>query len=227
MKMTKSNQFLAMLVLLTSSMMLFTNFNLAKEYEKIDLSDPFKNYISLESKPFSVLKLLGSNGYPIEVRQSDVNEIKVLRSRIDHVIQKTHADTMSLEFTGASISKQQSQLSTSPPAIVILRTSIQEIIATDVHCKIADFAMDNMKVTVNGEALAEIADCHLSKLKAEIAQQGHLEFFHQNSIDSVQLTMKNSAVAFLKNVTLHHIDQDLGDSVSIVLSNRVFDSLIE
>ncbi|MEM8892712.1 MAG: hypothetical protein AAGD28_32325, partial [Bacteroidota bacterium] len=97
--MKKSNQFLLILGSIILSMMLFTNFNLVGEYKKIDLSDPFKNYISLDVEPYAVLKLSGSNGYPIEVRQTDESELKFLRSRTEHVKHRIHADTLFISFT--------------------------------------------------------------------------------------------------------------------------------
>ncbi|MDW3647623.1 MAG: DUF2807 domain-containing protein [Bacteroidia bacterium] len=226
MKMKKSNEFLATLGLLIFLMMFFTNFNLVQEYKKIDLSDPFKNYISQDTEPYTVLKLTGSNGYPIEVRQADENELKLLRSRTEHLTYRIHADTLFIEFTGARISKQQSMNSTSPAAIIIQKSRLPEIIATDIHCKISDFKSEEMKLSIEGNALAEIKDCHFNRMEVGISQQGHLEFFHQNSIDSLQLNMANTSVAFLKNVNLHHIQQDLGDSIAIVLSNHVFSAFL-
>lgn len=225
MNMKKSNQFLLILGSIILSMMLFTNFNLVEEYKKIDLSDPFKNYISLDVEPYAVLKLSGSNGYPIEVRQADESELKLLRSRTEHVKHRIHADTLFISFTGARISKHQSQTSNSPAAIIIQRSVLPEIIMTDIHGKISDFEADEMKLSIKGNALAEIKDCQLNRMQVNISQQGHLEFFHQNSVDSLALDMANSSVAFLKQVNLQHIQQDLGDSIAIVLSNDVFSAL--
>ena len=174
MNMKKSNQFLASLGLLTFIMICYTNFNLVREYKKIDLSDPFKNYLSLPSIPHSVLKLSGSNGYPI----------------------------------------------------VIQRNVLSEIIISDIHCKIADFDAEELRLTVNGNALSEIKDCHLNTMNVEVSNNGHLEFFHENSVDSLQLAMSNTSSVYLKNVNLHHIEQDLTDSVSIILSNDVFTALV-
>lgn len=225
--MKKSNQFLILVGLLTAFMMFFTNFNLVEEYKKIDLSDPFKNYISLKTEPYSVVKLSGSNGYPIELRQADENELKLLRSRIEHVKHSIREDTLFIEFTGARISKQQSQSSNSPAAIIIQPSTLAEIIATDIHCKISDFEAEELKLSLKGNALSEIKDCYFNHMEVSISQHGHLEFFHQNSIDSLALSMANSSVAFLKEVNLQYIQQDLGDSIAIVLSNDVFSALVE
>lgn len=225
--MKKSNQFLAILGLLTLLMMLFTNFNLVQAYKKIDLSDPFKNYLPFQAEPYSVLILSGSNGYPIELKSAEEDGLMVLRSRREHLKYKSHADTLFIEFTGARISKQQSQSSDAPAAIIIQRRTPPEIIAADIHCKISDFAREEMKLRIEGNALTEIKNCQLNRMKVDIHQQGHLEFFGKNKIDSLQLRMTNTSVAFLRNVNLHHIEQDLSDSIAIVLSNHVFSSLLE
>jgi hypothetical protein len=227
MKMKRSNQFLAILGFIMLFMMLFTHFNLVHAYQEIDLSDPFKNYISLQAKPYSVIKLSGSNGYPIELNYAEENGIKVLRSRTAHVQHKSHGDTLFISFTGASISKQQSKLSNTPPAIIIHRSTLPEIVVRDVHCRINDFDRDDMQISIQGNALTEIKDCHINTMKVKVSQQGHLEFLDQNRVDSLQLNMTNSSVAFLKNVNLDHIKENLGDSVSLVLSNQVFSSLVE
>ena len=225
--MKRSNQFLSLLILLTVGMMLFTNFTLMKEYKTIDLSDPFKNYISLDYVPTNVLKLSGSNGYPIEVRHANENGLKVLRSRTEHVIQSIHGDTTRIEFTGASISKQQSILSETPPAIIIEVQYLPELKTTDIHCRIKDFNTDELNIGVGGHALIEIGDCDFVSMIVDISDHGHLEFFHENRVDTMKLTMTNTSVAYLKNVNLHYIKQDLGEAVSVVLSNKVFDSLVE
>jgi len=227
MKMKKSNQFVILVGLLTSFMILFTNFKLVGEYKKIDLSDPFKNYVSLDTEPYTVLKLSGSNGYPIEVIQAVENELKLLRSRTEHVQYSQKSDTLFIAFTGASISKHQSMNSNSPAAIIIQTNTLPEIIATDIHCKISDFEAEEMKLSLEGNAISEIKDCLFNRMEVDISQQGHLEFFHQNRADSLVLSMANSSVAYLKQVNLNYIDQDLGDSVAIVLSNDVFSALFE
>ena len=226
MKIKRSNQFLAILGLLTFSILFFINLKLVEEYKKIDLSDPFKNYFSLDVEPYAVLKLSGSNGYPIEVNYAAENGLKVLRSRKNHMKHSMHGDTLCIEFTGASISKQQSQFSKTAAAILIHRNTLPKIIATDIHCRISDFDTDQLYLRLKGHALSEIKGCYLNRMKVDISQQGQLEFFHQNSIDSLELSMANTSVAFLKNVNLHHITQDLSDSVSIVLSNHVFSTLL-
>ena len=225
--MKKSNLFLTILGLLTCAMMVFTNFNLVQAYKKIDLSDPFKNYLPFQTEPYSVLILSGSNGYPIELKYAEEDGLMILRSRTEHLRRRSHGDTLFIEFTGARISKQQSQSSNAPAAVIIQRSLLPEISASDIHVKISDFEKDDLELKIGGNALTEIKNCQFNRMKVDLSQQGHLEFFAQNSVDSLQLSMANTSVAFLKNVNLHHIQQELSDSIAIVLSNHVFRDLIE
>lgn len=227
MKMKRSNQFLVLFGLITLAVLFLTNFNLVQEYNKIDLSDPFKNYVSLTTKPYSVLILSGSNGYPIEVRNEGGNGLKVLRSRVDHVVQNVISDTLFIEFTGANISRQQSRETNTPPSIIIQRETLPEIIAADIHGKISSFVAQKMSLTLKGDALIEIKDSHFKAMDVNLSHQAQIEFSNRNSTDSLLLTMSNTSVVFLKNINLQYIEQNLGDSISLVLSNDVFNSLVE
>lgn len=225
--MKKSNQFLTVFGLVTFLMLLYTDFNLAQEYSRIDLSDPYKNYISLPFEPYTVLHLSGTNGYPIEIRYAEDDGLRALRSRTGHIIQRASSDTLFIEYTGTNISQEQSRHTDTPPAIIIEKHTLPEVIATDVHCQIVDFDTDTVYMTIKGRGYTEIQDCHLGSLNVEISHDGHLGFLRQNSVDSLHLAMHNTSVAFLKNVNLRHIEQDLSDSVSIVLSNDVFNTLAQ
>ena len=114
----KPGNILSIAILITVlSGMIFTNFILKNEYLKIDLDDEFKNYISQYIGSYSVLHIKGSNGYPIEIKKGETDDLKVLRSRLSHYNQTLVNDTLSIEFTGTNISLEQAFGNETPPTI--------------------------------------------------------------------------------------------------------------
>jgi len=224
--MKQSNQYIAILSMLFLGMMVFTNFNLRQSFQAIDLSDPYKNYLTDKQGPFSVLKISGSNGYPIEVRAAENNEIKTLRSRVDHVKHTIHKDTLFVEFTGASVYHHQQRATDTPPAIIIHCHFLPKIIAANIYGRVIDFQSSELELIIQDHAQMEIVNGDIQAADIQVYDRGQLSFLHQNQIDSLSLIMADESVAFLKNVNLQHVEKDLGDEVSLVLSSQVFNHLM-
>lgn len=225
--MKKSNQFLFALGSVSVFLMVLINTDLAFEYQKIDLSDPLKNYVQTPVPTYTHIKLSGSNGYPIEIRQTGSSEMLVLRSRIDHVNYNLVADTLFIEFTGANISQHQSKEMDIPPAIILHGNILPTITATDVHCRITGFEARQLDLTTKGNSLVEIESCRFRCLNIHLSDQSELVFIHENRIDSLALNMVNTSVAILAEIDVKHIREDLGDSISIVLSNDLFSEILK
>ncbi len=94
---------IAFITLLLVSM-IWVNTQLKAAYNEIDLSDKLRNYLSIDTGPYSILKISGSNGYPIQIEQGDAREFKVLRSRGPHITHQISGDTLIIQFSGARVS---------------------------------------------------------------------------------------------------------------------------
>ena len=200
---------------------------LKHEFYKIDVSDPFKNYISVGSPPYNVLAVAGSNGYPITVTYSTTNDIKVLRSRIGHFTKQLKQDTLFIEFTGANIPMQQRSLSNTPAGIVIHKKKLSGIISTNTHLKINGYALAQLDLTLKGNALIELKNNAIKSHKINMLHSSSISFLENNSTDSLRIRMANQSVANLQKLRFATLEHSLQDSVSIVLSKEVFQNIVK
>lgn len=225
--MKKSNLYITVLGLIILFGMITTNLILKKEYQKIDLSDPFKNYTSITTKPYSVLDISGSNGYPIEIIHKKTNTIKVLRSRLKHFKSSSRNDTLFIQFTGSNVSMNQRHNSNTPSGIVIEKSKLSSIHLTDVHNRLSGYSNQDLKLSLKGNSYQEIRECKLNKLSIEIKNTSQVEFVKENTVDSLDLKMINKSVARLENIQFRTINPILGDSVVFMLSKGAFNHIIK
>lgn len=225
--MKKSNLFLLILGVVLLSGMYATNVTLAKEYQKIDLTDLYKNYVSVPVAPYTVLDISGSNGYPIEIVQNHTEDIKVLRSRIQHFKSEVKNDTLFIQFTGSNIPMKQRYTSSTPPGIIIEKNAISSIINTNTHQRISGFTDQSLQLILNEQAFTEMHHCQLQTLNIDMRHQSQIDFSLKNTVDSLAMHMEHTAVARLQEIEFAAISHTLKDSVTFVLSKDAFDKILE
>lgn len=207
--------------------MFLTNLFLKMEYQKIDFEDPYKNYISVSSEPYSVLNLSGSNGYPIEIVQKNTDDIKVLRSRLDHFNSTVKKDTLFIEFSGSNISMQESSLNTTPSGIIIHKNNLESIISTNTHNKVSDFRNGDLSLISRGKSYSILQNCNLNTLSISTENESQIKFLEYNRIDSLSLKMDNSSVVNLSDIDFKKIHPVLSDSTTLVLTKDTFKHLLK
>lgn len=220
--MKASNIFtLCLMATMLGSLVYFNNI-LAAEYEKIDLDDKYKNYATIETKPFHILHLSGSNGYPIRIQKSTTQSVKVLRSRRQHFESHQLDDTLFIRFTGANIPMDQSFQNQTPPGIIIAASDLTDIIAHNTFNKISEFDQKSMNILLYETSTADISNCTLDRIHLTAQGRSQYSFSQKNSIDSLSLIMEGSTIGRLDDISFSNIQHSLGDSVVMVLSNKVF-----
>lgn len=225
--MKKSNQFLVILGLVLLTGMYATNRVLAKEYHNIDLTDPYKSYVSVPSASYSVLDISGSNGYPIEIVQNHTEDIKVLRSRMAHFKSEIKNDTLFIQFTGSNIPMEQRFHTNTPPGIIIEKSNIASIINTNTHQRISGFSDQDLTLILEEHAFTEVSHCDIHTLHIDMKHQSQIGFSQLNTADSLHLSMANTTIAKLQEIEFTAIQHTLGDSITVVLSKGVFGKILE
>lgn len=225
--MKKSNLFLVIFGLILLTGMYATNKTLANEYQNIDLTDRYKNYVSVPSEAYSVLVISGSNGYPIEITQTETDAIKVLRSRIDHFKSSVKNDTLFIQFTGSNIPMEQHYHLDTPPGIIIKKNTLSSIINTNTHQRISGFSDQNLTLILEGKAFTEVSHCDIHTLHIDMKHHSQIGFSHQNTANSLHLSMANTTIAKLQEIEFTAIQHTLSDSITVVLSKGVFDRVLE
>lgn len=224
--MKKSNLFFMTLGIIMIMGMCATNIVLKKEYDKIDLTDPYKNYVSVQSEPYMVLDLSGSNGYPIEIEYSETNDIKVLRSRLGHFKNLLRNDTLFIQFTGSNIPMEQGRNSSTPAGIIIGKSTLSGIIGRGTHQRVSGFSGEDLKLILKGNAFAEISNCNLHIMEVDMMNTSQIAFLERNKVDSLQLKMANTTMAELRKIDFRNMEHTLGDSISFVLSKEVIGKIL-
>lgn len=225
--MKKSNIFISFLVIAVIAGMFLVNADLKKEYSKIDLKDPFKNYLSIDHKPYSVLDISGSNGYPIQIIQKDTNNIKVLRSRLNHFKSELRNDTMFVKFTGSNIPMSQRHNSSTPYGIIIESNQLTHIISVNTHNRIFDFKDTDLQISLQGNSFTEVNNCTVNMLNIDLSHTSYIDFIANNEADSLNLKMNDKSVASLQKMSFNKINHSLKDSVTIVLSKDAFNTILK
>jgi hypothetical protein len=225
--MKKSNLYIMTLCIVIIAGMYVTNVMLTNEYQKIDLTDPYKNYVSVAIAPYKVLDISGSNGYPIEIVHKKTNDIKVLRSRLNHFKSTLRNDTLFVKFTGSNIPMGQRFQTNTPPGIIIEKNALDAIISTNTHNRVAGFSNQDIKLHLKGNSLMEISNCNLQTMEIEMLHKSQLEFSKGNTVDSLDLKMANTAVVSLQKIDFRTINHTLKDSITVVLSKDAFKNIIQ
>lgn len=225
--MKTSHLFIALLSIIILGVLLATNVSLKKEYLKIDLEDMYKNYVSVDSEPYSVLSISGSNGYPIEIEQNDTNAIKVLRSRLEHFKSVVRNDTLFIEFSGSNVSMQQSFLTTTPSGIVINKNKLSAIVSSNTHQRVSGFENENFNLVLKRNSHLELQNSKINALSVLTENNSQIQFLENNTIDSLSLKMLNTSVANLIDVNFKKVHPVLSDSIAIVVSKDTFENLLK
>ena len=225
--MKKSNLFILVLSIVCIAGLFTFNLKLKNEYLKIDLSDPFKNYISIGHQSYSVLDITGSNGYPIKVVQKGTNDVKVLRSRLNHFKSELKNDTLFIKFTGSNIPNEQSRNSATPYGIIIENKELVTFISTKTHNRFFNFKNKDLQIVLKGNSFMEMSNCNLNRLQISLENSSYINFLNKNEIDSLDLKMTHNSIASLQNIEFNTINHSLKDSVAIVLSKDAFNRVLK
>lgn len=225
--MKRSNAFISILCAVVIGGMFMSNSVLKQEFEKIDLSDPYKNYISIDHGSYSVLDISGSNGYPIQIVQKDSSDIKVLRSRLDHFEKELRNDTLFVKFTGSNVPLEQRYNSSTPYGIIIESNSLSTIISNNTHNRVFDFNNTDLQIFLKGNSFMEMSNCNVNTLEMDLEDSSYINFITQNKVDSLDLKMNQKSVASLQHIEFKSIHHSLSDSITIVLSKDAFNKILK
>lgn len=224
--MKTSNIFISVLATTILTGMVVTNLILKNECLKININDPFKSYVSIEFEPYSVLDISGSNGYPIEILAKENEDVKVLRSRLEHFKSEVINDTLFIQFTGSNVSMKQSFLSTTPSGIIIHKKNLSRIITSDTHNRVSGYSNQDLTLKIKGNSYVEVSNVNLQSLNVLMNKSSQIAFTKENQVDSINLIMNNATVAHLEKIKFSNITHILSDSITLVLSKNTFTNLI-
>lgn len=171
-----------LMVLLTS--MVWVNTELEKVYLEIDLNDELRNYLPIKTADFKLLKISGSNGYPIEIKKG-TEEMRMLRSRVSQFQHQVSGDTLIIEFTGARVSPSTLADTNTLAGLIIYSEQLEALILTNTHNRISGLDQEVLTLKLEGESYTELSDNRMRELHIEASDASSFEFRNENSADVV------------------------------------------
>lgn len=203
------------------------DYSLILETQRINLKDQFNNYSKVSKANFSVLHLSGSNGYPIHIRQSDSNAVRVLRSRLQHFDSQLQNDTLYINFRGANIPQYQAFDSKTPAGIVIDHPHLSSIISENTHNKIQGFKHQNISIHLSGTATALLEQCHMRHLGINASNNSQFHLLRSNTIDSLNISMSDHSIGHFEGLNFKHLSPVIQDSAQWILSKKIIEQILK
>lgn len=207
--------------------MFLTNINLKQAYLQIDLSDPYKNYIHTCIHPLKAVKISGSNGYPIDIKQKESNEIKFLKSRQEHIQKKISNDTLYIKFTGANKTRQTGDDSDAAAAIILELQHLPPVYVKNTFHRISGFKQKEVHLYLNGQAEIALYDCNANYMVVSSNNNSHIAFIKNNYMNTLDIRLQEYANAYFKQLQCTNFYPTLGDNVSMVFSKSSLEALLK
>jgi hypothetical protein len=219
--------------------LVFSNFVMKQEFEKIDKSDFYWNYDKISNEHFSHVKVDGGNFSRIAIEQSDSFAVKLWRHYTDYdninYQTKIANDTL---FIIMSSSVQTPRVRNAFRYITLLRVftpNLQSITAVDADIEFIRMRQPGIEMIITGKSevnyQTDLLELDKMKIKAsdstqviigtdpEIKADG---IFHMNYLDA-QIT-GNSSLQFGRG-KLDSLDYTLSDSASLFLSGHTLSKI--
>jgi hypothetical protein len=206
--------------------MVSTNLLLRESYLKINLDDPFKNYVNIPVKPFDVLQLNGGNSYAIHVRQADHFHIKVMKSRQTFLKDTAQGDTLSLVFT-VPLNSQLREIHQLPVGVIIYLPRVRKISCDGTSLIIDTLLMKSLDLTLSGKSTAMLSHITLEFLFARVMNNSLLLFQKENKAGNLSLVISGDAAVSLKGIDFDKFSPEINDTGKMVFYRSSLQSLVK
>lgn len=224
--MKTSSKLLLVLLIFVLTATVFVDVLLQRAYAKINLADPFKSYEAVAIRPFKYLKMVGGNGYAIEIRQSPILDMKVMRKRKNFFTVKQAGDTLLIKFTVvSSISMRDPERL--PLGIIISCPKLSGIDATGTNNVLTGWEADSLNLILHANASMHINGAAIGNLKLSGDQYAIVNFRSSNHIQRLDIHLKNQATAYLKGIDYSVLNPTLGGESQLVFGAKAVKTLIK
>lgn len=209
-----------------------SNFVLKKEYDRLDKSDPYWNFKSINSGRFTHLVINGGNISNIVLEQSPHNYVKVLgnwRGSEDGSV-KTHInnDTLYVNFSNQFIDLYEKYWLRDVVPVRISTPKLYSVTGLNTKLVVDKFSGRNLKIILSGDARIQV-NCFTTEFDTVAVKQADSslvaftvseELFVPDSIHIKRLIASNSGTSLLnlRTASIDSVDLSLTESASAALS---------
>ena len=192
---------------------------LQKAYAKINLADPFKSYEAVTLRPLKYLKMVGGNGYAIEIRQSPVLDLKVMRKRKNFLTVVQAGDTLLIKFTVVS-SRSMRNPESLPLGIIISCPGLSGIDATGTNNVLTGWKADSLQLTLRGNAAMHIKGADVGHFTVSGNKDAIVNFSSSNNIQELDIHLRDQATAYLKEIDYSVLNPTLSGESQLIFGAK-------
>ncbi|QHS56472.1 hypothetical protein GWR56_13335 [Mucilaginibacter sp. 14171R-50] len=212
----RSNLILASFALFFVAALFAADRELARQYRRIDLKDPFKNFGMVPVRPYKVLNISGGNSYTVRIVHGTDYTIRLMNSRKQFFRMEQRLDTLAINFM---VSNQQYQspeqcttgLILTVPALAMVNTS-------GINCELSGLKQDSLLIRQEHQAILRIKDLRLGSLALSARHSSTATFMDRNWTDTLRLTLDQGSSVDLGPLKARNILTKLKGNARLVIT---------
>lgn len=212
----KSNLLLAAFAVFFVAALFAADHELAIQYCRIDLKDPFKNFGMVPVRPYKVLNISGGNSYTVRIVQGTAYTIRLMNSRKPFFRMEQHQDALVINFT---VSNQQYQLPEQCTTGLILTVPALAMINTSgINCELSGLEQGSLFITQEHEAILRMKDLRLGSLVINEKHSSTATFRNCNLTDTLHLRLDEGSSVDLGPLKARNILTELKGNARLVVT---------
>ena len=222
--MKPGNFYLVLLTAFLSFGILVTDMMLVSQYKKLNLKDPYRNYVFSSIAPFAHLHITGGNGYAIKVIQGDVYGIRLLKSRQSFYKLKRQGDTAIINFTVASQNYQRPEEAT--VGLIIVMTRVTSLQFSGTNNEVGPFKQHSLFITQDNNTTTRLKEMELYDLKLTSTNQSSYDFITKNHVSHLAVDVRNSSSVHFHAMNVEQFSPVVADSAALVMYGPALKTLL-
>lgn len=219
--MKKSNRVIIALPLFLVVAAGITDYLLAENYHRTDLSNVFRNFDDVKVKPFRHIKLRGGNGYSVEIKKASHYQLQLLHSRLSFFKMQQIEDTLIIQFNVANRNTQQHY--DPVRGLIISAPLLQTVSLSGTSNIIRGFVQDSLSVTQSDRTSTALYDLRLKTLSLAAEKSGLIHCVQNNQAEVISLQLMNTSTAMLNGIEYTSLQPRLSDSAAVVFGKKNFE----
>ncbi|MBB5395212.1 DUF2807 domain-containing protein [Mucilaginibacter sp. AK015] len=212
----KSNRLLTAFAVFFVAALFAADRELALQYRRIDLKDPFKNFGMVPVRPYQVLHISGGNSYTVRIVRGTDYTIRLMNSRKQFFRMEQRLDTLAINFT---VSNQQYQLPDQCSTGLILTVpALATINTSGINCELSGLEQDSLLITQEHQAILRMKDLRLGNLVINGRHSSTATFRESNRTDTLRLTLDEGSSVDLGPLKAGKIFTKLNGNARLVIT---------
>lgn len=221
----KSNLILAAFAVFFVAALFAADRELAIQYRRVDLKDPFKNFGLVPVRPYKVLHISGGNSYTVRIVRGTDYTIRLMNSRKQFFRMEQHLDTLAINFT---VSNQQYQLPDQCSTGLILTVpSLMMINTSGINCELSGLEQGSLLITQEHQAILRMKDLRLGNLVINGRHSSTATFRDRNRTDTLRLTLDQGSSVDLGPLKARNILTKLNGNARLVITAANLDNFVK